>query len=173
MGKARQRRTPARHSKRSQHPSSRKHCARSQRAQLCVRPKSGRLRISAFPAKNHPGYLEIEANPSLALRPNAKVVVVGYADTREPKASSLAARRAELVTHFLGEKGVDASRHLHARRRSQQGDRFREAESPHRGRVCSRRSGLLSAINRQDARTYQATTRTLRDSSRRVYFFLG
>jgi outer membrane protein OmpA-like peptidoglycan-associated protein len=53
--------------------------------------------------------LEIEANPSLALRPNAKVVVVGYADPREPKASSLAARR-ELVKQFLGEKGIDASR---------------------------------------------------------------
>ena len=42
--------------------------------------------------------------------PNAKVVVVGYADPKEPKAPSLAARRAELVKQFLGEKGIDASR---------------------------------------------------------------
>jgi outer membrane protein OmpA-like peptidoglycan-associated protein len=42
--------------------------------------------------------------------PNAKVVVVGYADPREPHASALAAKRAELVKQFLGEKGIDASR---------------------------------------------------------------
>jgi outer membrane protein OmpA-like peptidoglycan-associated protein len=42
--------------------------------------------------------------------PNAKLVVIGYADPREPKASALAARRAELVKQFLGEKGIDASR---------------------------------------------------------------
>jgi len=42
--------------------------------------------------------------------PNAKVVVVGYADPKEPRASALAARRAELVKQFLGEKGIDASR---------------------------------------------------------------
>jgi outer membrane protein OmpA-like peptidoglycan-associated protein len=42
--------------------------------------------------------------------PNAKVVVVGYADPKEPKATTLAARRAELVKQFLGEKGIDASR---------------------------------------------------------------
>jgi len=42
--------------------------------------------------------------------PNAKVVVVGYADPKEPRSSALAARRAELVKQFLGEKGIDASR---------------------------------------------------------------
>jgi outer membrane protein OmpA-like peptidoglycan-associated protein len=42
--------------------------------------------------------------------PNAKVVVVGYADPKEPRASALAAKRAELVKAFLGEKGIDASR---------------------------------------------------------------
>jgi outer membrane protein OmpA-like peptidoglycan-associated protein len=42
--------------------------------------------------------------------PNAKVVVVGYADPKEPRASTLAAKRAELVRQFLGEKGIDASR---------------------------------------------------------------
>jgi outer membrane protein OmpA-like peptidoglycan-associated protein len=42
--------------------------------------------------------------------PNAKVVVVGYADPKEPRASGLAAKRAELVKQFLGEKGIDASR---------------------------------------------------------------
>ena len=42
--------------------------------------------------------------------PNAKVVVVGYADPKEPRASALAAKRAELVKQFLGEKGIDASR---------------------------------------------------------------
>ncbi len=42
--------------------------------------------------------------------PNAKVVVVGYADPKEPRASALAAKRAELVKQFLGEKGMDASR---------------------------------------------------------------
>jgi outer membrane protein OmpA-like peptidoglycan-associated protein len=42
--------------------------------------------------------------------PNAKLVVIGYADPKEPKASALAAKRAELVKQFLGEKGIDASR---------------------------------------------------------------
>jgi outer membrane protein OmpA-like peptidoglycan-associated protein len=42
--------------------------------------------------------------------PNAKAVVVGYADPKEPRASALAAKRAELVKQFLGEKGIDASR---------------------------------------------------------------
>jgi outer membrane protein OmpA-like peptidoglycan-associated protein len=42
--------------------------------------------------------------------PNAKVVVVGYADPKEPRAPALAAKRAELVKAFLGEKGIDASR---------------------------------------------------------------
>jgi outer membrane protein OmpA-like peptidoglycan-associated protein len=42
--------------------------------------------------------------------PNAKAVVIGYADPKEPRAASLAAKRAELVKQFLGEKGIDASR---------------------------------------------------------------
>lgn len=42
--------------------------------------------------------------------PNAKVVVVGYADPKEPKASKLAASRADLAKAYLGEKGIDASR---------------------------------------------------------------
>jgi outer membrane protein OmpA-like peptidoglycan-associated protein len=42
--------------------------------------------------------------------PNAKVVVIGYADPKEPRPAVLAAKRAELVKQFLGEKGIDASR---------------------------------------------------------------
>jgi OmpA family len=42
--------------------------------------------------------------------PNAKLVIIGYADPKEPKSSALAARRAELARQFLGEKGIDASR---------------------------------------------------------------
>jgi outer membrane protein OmpA-like peptidoglycan-associated protein len=42
--------------------------------------------------------------------PNAKLVIIGYADPKEPKATALAARRAELAKQFLGEKGIDASR---------------------------------------------------------------
>jgi len=42
--------------------------------------------------------------------PNARLVILGYADPKEPKASALAARRAELAKQFLGEKGIDASR---------------------------------------------------------------
>jgi OmpA family/Bacterial Ig domain len=42
--------------------------------------------------------------------PNAKVVIVGFADPKEPKASKLAAARAELAKKYLGEKGIDASR---------------------------------------------------------------
>lgn len=42
--------------------------------------------------------------------PNARLVVVGFADPKEPKPSALAARRAELAKQFLGEKGIDASR---------------------------------------------------------------
>jgi len=42
--------------------------------------------------------------------PDAKAVVVGYADPKEPRSSALSARRAELVKQFLGEKGIDASR---------------------------------------------------------------
>jgi outer membrane protein OmpA-like peptidoglycan-associated protein len=42
--------------------------------------------------------------------PNAKVVIVGFADKKEPKAAKLAAARAELAKKYLGEKGIDASR---------------------------------------------------------------
>jgi OmpA family len=42
--------------------------------------------------------------------PNAKVVIVGYADPKEPKAAKLAETRAQLAGKYLGEKGIDASR---------------------------------------------------------------
>ena len=42
--------------------------------------------------------------------PNAKVVIVGFADSREPKAAKLAQSRADLAKAYLGEKGIDASR---------------------------------------------------------------
>jgi outer membrane protein OmpA-like peptidoglycan-associated protein len=42
--------------------------------------------------------------------PNAKVVIVGFADPKEPKSAKLAAARAELAGKYLGEKGIDASR---------------------------------------------------------------
>ena len=42
--------------------------------------------------------------------PNAKVVIVGFADPKEPKAAKLAAARADLAKKYLGEKGIDASR---------------------------------------------------------------
>jgi hypothetical protein len=42
--------------------------------------------------------------------PNAKVVVVGYADPKEPRAAKLAQNRADLAKAYLGEKGIDASR---------------------------------------------------------------
>jgi hypothetical protein len=42
--------------------------------------------------------------------PNAKVVIVGYADPKEPKSSKLAQSRADLAKAYLGEKGIDASR---------------------------------------------------------------
>lgn len=42
--------------------------------------------------------------------PNAKLVVVGFADKKEPKAEKLAQTRADLAKKYLGEKGIDASR---------------------------------------------------------------
>jgi len=42
--------------------------------------------------------------------PNAKLVIVGYADPKEPKAEKLAATRAELAKKYIVEKGVDESR---------------------------------------------------------------
>jgi len=42
--------------------------------------------------------------------PNAKVVIVGYADKKEPKPDKLAQTRADGAKKYLGEKGIDASR---------------------------------------------------------------
>jgi outer membrane protein OmpA-like peptidoglycan-associated protein len=42
--------------------------------------------------------------------PNAKLVITGYADRKEPKAAKLADTRADLARKYLGEKGIDASR---------------------------------------------------------------
>jgi hypothetical protein len=42
--------------------------------------------------------------------PNAKVVIIGYADKKEPKADKLAQARADGAKKYLGEKGIDASR---------------------------------------------------------------
>ncbi len=42
--------------------------------------------------------------------PNAKVVIVGYADKKEPHAEKLAQQRADGAMKYLGEKGIDASR---------------------------------------------------------------
>jgi len=42
--------------------------------------------------------------------PNAKLIIVGYADPKEPQAAKLAVTRAELAKKYLGEKGIDASR---------------------------------------------------------------
>jgi len=42
--------------------------------------------------------------------PTAKLVIVGYADAKEPKAAKLAQTRAELAKKYLGEKGIDAAR---------------------------------------------------------------
>jgi OmpA family len=42
--------------------------------------------------------------------PNAKVVIIGYADKKEPKADKLAQQRADGAKKYLVEKGIDASR---------------------------------------------------------------
>jgi hypothetical protein len=42
--------------------------------------------------------------------PTGKVVIIGYADPKEPKAAKLAQSRADLAKAYLGEKGIDASR---------------------------------------------------------------
>jgi OmpA family len=42
--------------------------------------------------------------------PNAKVVVLGYADKKEPRAAKLAEQRADGAKKYLIEKGIDASR---------------------------------------------------------------
>src|SRR5208337_2686564 len=46
----------------------------------------------------------------LKSEPNAKVVIVGYADAKEPNAKKLAQTRADGAKKYLGEKGIDASR---------------------------------------------------------------
>ena len=42
--------------------------------------------------------------------PNAKVVIVGYADKKEPKPDKLAQQRADGAKKYMIEKGIDASR---------------------------------------------------------------
>jgi outer membrane protein OmpA-like peptidoglycan-associated protein len=42
--------------------------------------------------------------------PTAKLVIVGYADPKEPSAAKLAAARADGAKKYLGEKGIDATR---------------------------------------------------------------
>jgi hypothetical protein len=42
--------------------------------------------------------------------PNAKLVIVGYADPKEPNAAKLAQTRADGAKKYLGEKAIDASR---------------------------------------------------------------
>ncbi|HXX15881.1 MAG TPA: OmpA family protein [Candidatus Eremiobacteraceae bacterium] len=42
--------------------------------------------------------------------PNAKVVILGYADKKEPRAAKLAEQRADGAKKYLIEKGIDASR---------------------------------------------------------------
>jgi outer membrane protein OmpA-like peptidoglycan-associated protein len=42
--------------------------------------------------------------------PAAKLVIVGYADPKEPSAAKLAAARADGAKKYLGEKGIDAAR---------------------------------------------------------------
>ena len=42
--------------------------------------------------------------------PAAKLVIVGYADPKEPRAAKLAATRADLAKKYIVEKGIDASR---------------------------------------------------------------
>jgi len=42
--------------------------------------------------------------------PNAKLVIIGYAEPKEPKADKLAQARADGAKKYLGEKNIDASR---------------------------------------------------------------
>lgn len=61
--------------------------------------------------------------------PNAKVVIVGYADPKEPRAARLAQSRADLAKAYLGEKGIDASR---ISTRTGEGSREKGAEKANR-----------------------------------------
>jgi len=61
--------------------------------------------------------------------PSAKVVIVGYADPKEPKAAKLAQSRADLAKAYLGEKGIDASR---SRTRTGQASAEKGAEKENR-----------------------------------------
>ena len=42
--------------------------------------------------------------------PKATVVIIGFADPKEPRAAWLAQMRAEAAKKYLGEKGIDGSR---------------------------------------------------------------
>jgi outer membrane protein OmpA-like peptidoglycan-associated protein len=42
--------------------------------------------------------------------PTAKLVIVGFADPKEPNATKLAQTRADGAKKYLGEKSIDASR---------------------------------------------------------------
>jgi outer membrane protein OmpA-like peptidoglycan-associated protein len=42
--------------------------------------------------------------------PTAKLVIVGFADPKEPKSAKIAQERADLAKKYLGEKDIDASR---------------------------------------------------------------
>jgi outer membrane protein OmpA-like peptidoglycan-associated protein len=42
--------------------------------------------------------------------PTAKLVIVGFADPKEPKSAKVAQERADLAKKYLGEKNIDASR---------------------------------------------------------------
>jgi hypothetical protein len=46
----------------------------------------------------------------LTSEPNAKLVIVGYADPKEPNHAKLAQTRADGARKYLGEKGIDVSR---------------------------------------------------------------
>jgi outer membrane protein OmpA-like peptidoglycan-associated protein len=60
--------------------------------------------------------------------PNAKLVIVGFADPKEPNAAKLSVARAELAKKYLGEKGIDASR-ISTRPGSASGEKGMEKEN--------------------------------------------
>jgi hypothetical protein len=61
--------------------------------------------------------------------PAAKLVIVGYADPKEPKADKLAGTRADLAKKYIEEKGIDASR---ITTRTAQGSPEKSAETENR-----------------------------------------